>query len=358
MKYNKILILVYINLILICTGCAKNDSVIYNENIQVKGLTLKTSLIQTAYEMYSVNVENPNKYNEDYYKEISRDAQKHYKWLKKTYASMDYNMKAKLSNVFSSYNQWDYINELIDLKDDANKDEILNQLINSKNLDLSTSLKEDTISFLDYFYDEYFHSYFSKYEAKYEKKSEELNKVLVDNNIDIIAFMENVSGFNFEDDYKSIFYFSFNPYQTQVFKSNNNIISTIQLDVSAQDILSICFYQYSQYIFDNIANSEDFILICEKLKSDSTFVNEYHKVAESSYDFNSWCKENLIAGFSKYLDYRYCQSDYQFNSYIYDLDFYNYLRKIGFNSNNMTLKDVSVNFYNDKVNTLIASTKK
>ncbi|MGL5313949.1 MAG: hypothetical protein ACRC92_11945 [Peptostreptococcaceae bacterium] len=350
MKCKKILIFIYIVLTFICTGCSQNETVTYNNNIQVRGLTLKTSLIQTAYELYNLNNVDPSKYTDS-----SRDIQKHYKWLNNTYTSMDDNMKSKLDNIFSSFDQWDYLNEVIYLEDNATKDEILNNIINSKTLNLSTLEKEDTISFFDYFYYEYFNSYFIKYENKYNKKANEINKILVDNKVDIITFMENVSGFEFNDNSKSIFYYSFNPFQTQVFKSDNLIISTVQSDIDTQDILSVCFYQYSQYIFDSIADSNEFMIICENLKNDLDFMNEYNKSAKDSYDFNSWCRENLVAGFSKYLDYRYCQSDYQFTSYIYDLDFYNHLRNIGFNPNNMTLKDVSVSFYQNKVDTLLAS---
>ena len=358
MKSKKILILIYMIFAFICTGCTSQGKIIsYNENVQVRGLTLKTSLIQTAYELYNINVANPNDYNEDLYKKSTKDAQKHYKWLKKTYASMDNNMKNKLDNIFSTYNQWDYINEVINLDDNADKDEILNQIISSEYLSLSKPLKEDLISFYNYFYDESFDSYYFKHEVKYAKKSNEINKILVDNNIDVIKFVENVSGFDFEHKYQSIFYYSFNPFQTQVFKYDNTIISTVQSDVNAQDILSICFYQYSQYIFDNLANNYEFIEVCQNLKNDPDFINEYKKLGQTSYDFNSWCRENLVAGFSKYLDYRYCQSDYQFNSYVFDLDFYNYLRAENFNPNDITLTDVCIGFYQDKVNTLLASYK-
>lgn len=357
MRSNKIIIFIYIFMFFMIIGCENTTTEAYNSNVQVRGLTLKTSIIQTAYEIYNVNIKDPESFNKELYSEVSKDALKHYKWLKKTYSQMDENMISSLQNIFLNYDQWDYLNETISLDDNADINEIIDKINNSSDLDLSINEKENIYIFFNSFNNEYFKSYYSNYKKKYDKNAKALNNKFTDENVDIINFMEKISGVKFNQNYKSVFYYSLNPFQTQVFKHNNIIISTVQLDTNAQDILSICFYQYSQHLFDSFVSSDEFSNICEVLKQDSNFVDEYNKIGKSSYDFNTWCKENLVAGFSKYLDYKYCQSDYQFTSYTYDLDFYNYLRSIGFNSNKMNLKDVSIAFYKDKTDALLVSSK-
>ena len=98
----------------------------YNSDIKVNGPSLKISLIQTAYEIYTTNIENlsNNSTYEDLYNNTSRDAKKHYKWLTKTYNSMDDDMKFKLKNIFDSNSSWSYINSVINLDDKANVSDI------------------------------------------------------------------------------------------------------------------------------------------------------------------------------------------------------------------------------------------
>lgn len=355
MDIKKIIIYIYIPILILVTGCSTTSdlNIVYNKNIEVRGLSLKTALIQTGYELYSINNDNTD-LSEDSYKDISREAHKHYKWLKSTYSSMTTDMTYRLESIFKSHSQWDYLNEVVSLDDNATFTQIIDSITSSNNLNLSLAEKENLTLFFDFFYDNYFKSYFNKYEKKLNNNAKKLNNLIVKNDIDLIKFIEDTSGIDFESNYKSIFYYNFNPFQTQVFKYDNMIISTVQPSINAQDILSICFYQYSNYLFDSFVSSTDFIDICKNLKHDLKFVSKYNEIGKNSYDFNTWCKENLVAGFSKYLDYRFNQSDYQFTSYTYDLDFYNHLRDIGFNPKTMNLKDISISFYEDKVENLVA----
>lgn len=74
--------------------------------------------------------------------------QKHYKWLKKTYDSMNDDMKFKLKNIFDSNSSWSYINSVINLDDKANVSDIVDTLVSSENLSLSSDLQNDIDVFL------------------------------------------------------------------------------------------------------------------------------------------------------------------------------------------------------------------
>lgn len=352
MKFKKLLLILNIFVIVILTGCTgtNTSSQTYNSDIVIKGLSLKISLIQTAYEVYNTNIGNPNYFNEDFYKKTSKEAHKHYKWLKSTYSHMDDEMKYRLENIFTSKDDWDYINAVVNLKDDASVDEIINTLNSDKYLNLPNFLKKDVDKFFTYFYDEHFKSYLKKYENKYAKKAIDLNQKLSDNDVDVANFVQTSSGIKLKDDYKSVMYYNLNPIECHSFEYKNIMISTINLNTTALDIISIPFYKYSRPLFDTFINSDEFLDVCNKLKSDKKLISMYNDFARDAYTFNDWCAENLISGFSKYLDYKYYGSTYEYTSYVYDLDFYNHLKKIGFNPNKMSLKDVSIDFYQSITN--------
>ena len=104
MNIKKLIVILNILSIFILTGYKNNKDINYNSDIKVNGPSLKISLIQTAHEIYTTNIENSdeNSTYEDLYNNTSRDAKKHYKWLKKTYDSMNDDMKFKLKNIFDS----------------------------------------------------------------------------------------------------------------------------------------------------------------------------------------------------------------------------------------------------------------
>jgi len=156
LKFKKLLLILNIFLIVILTGCsyANTNSQTYNSDIQIKGLSLKISLVQTAYEIYNVNIGNPNYFNEDLYKEKSKEAHKHYKWLKNTYSNMDNSMKTSLKNIFTSKDGWEYVNAVVNLNDDASIDEIISTLNSDKSLNLSSFLKKDLLfGYLSYMFE-------------------------------------------------------------------------------------------------------------------------------------------------------------------------------------------------------------
>lgn len=355
MNLKKFLLFFCILFLLIYARWYTSNAEVCNENFKIKSLTFKISLIETAYEIYNVNL-NDSPSIKQLYKKSSKESYKHYVWLKDTYTYMKPEMKIKLKNIFESNTSWDYINEVIELNDNSSTEEIINEIINSDSLNLDKSLKNDIHLFFDYFSNAYFNSYFNKYQNIYLQKTVKLNNIISDKNININKFIESVSGLKLDKNYKLIFYYSLNPIQSQIFKKGNTIIPVVQLDTSIPDFMSIAFYQYSHCVFDIFKNDDSFLNVYNKLLLDEDFVNKYNKIGKEYYSFNIWCEENLISGFSKYLDYRFFQVDNNYSSYAYDLDFYNYLRKINFNPKVENLKDVCLDFYISKAKLISNST--
>ncbi|WP_296648122.1 hypothetical protein [Romboutsia sp. 13368] len=343
----KIFIILNILSLFILTGCESSKDINYNSEIRVNGPVLKISLIQTAHEIYNTNIENSYKdlSIESIYSETSIDSKKHYKWLNKTYSSIDEDMKNRLKNIFDSNSSWNYLNSVIELNDDANIYDIVNTINSDESLNLSSDLKNDIELFFNYFYDEHFKSYFNKNKYTLNKKASKLNNLLYENDVDIAKFIENVTNIKPNKDYVYTFYYSLNPISYQNFEYDNNVVSTISESTNVKDLLKISFHKYSHDLFDTFTDSPEFLNVCDLLRSDDNLVSLYKESDSHAYNFNDWCEENLIEGFSKYLDYRYSQYEYDFSNFVYDLDFYNYLKDINFNPDKITLEDASIEFY-------------
>ncbi|WP_042275040.1 hypothetical protein [Faecalimicrobium dakarense] len=245
----------------------------------------------------------------------------------------------------------DYAYSIIDLDDNTTTKEIVNTIINDEGLNLPGYLKKDISNFLNYFYNNYFKSYFNKNINRFDKKSDKINEILEINDVNVIKFMEDTSGIKFNKKIKSVFYYNFNPIQPQEFKKGNVLLSTIQPDTTAKDILSIPFHEYSRSLFKTFTTTPEFLDVCNLLKENKEFIEAYNDIGKGLYTFEEWCEINLIEGFSKYLDYKYYKSAYEYTRYIYDLDFYNYLKDNSFNPNKISLKDISIKFYKSKLNT-------
>ena len=251
MNIKRLIVILNILSIFILTGCKNTKDINYNSDIKVNGPSLKISLIQTAYEIYTTNIENlsNNSTYEDLYNNTSRAAKKHYKWLTKTYNSMDDDMKFKLKNIFDSNSSWSYTNSVINLDDNASVSDIVDTLISSKNLSLSSDLQNDIDVFFNYFYNDYFKSYFNKEKSSLNKKASKLNELLSSNDVDVKKFIENVCGVTLSNDYICTFYYSLNPISSQSFEFDNNIVSTIEPNTSVKDLLRVPFHKYSHSLF-------------------------------------------------------------------------------------------------------------
>lgn len=317
-----------------------NDKVETN-NIVVKNLNLKISLIETAYEIYLLNDNS-----EEEYENISSFSHNHYKWLKNTKNNLDKDMLKKLDNIFVNNSSWDYINLLIGIDDNSSIDNIIDYIINTDKLNISNEQKKDFKDFFTYFYNEHFKFYFNKQKFLLTKKQSNLNKIINNSKVDLVKFVENISGEKIDKIYSPIFYYSLNPKSTSYFIKDNDLITTISEYSSSYDIIRICISRYSKDILDRLLFNDKFLMISNKLKNDTDLVDSYNKYS-SSYSFEEWCVENLVEGFSKYLDYKYYNMQYDFSNYVYDLKFYNYLKDINFDSLKDNLFETCVKFYSN-----------
>lgn len=344
MKKKLIVLFLSISL-LICIGCSTSEINISDNNIEVKGLTLKISLITVAYDVYRANIGNSTTFNKEFYSKTGNYGLEYYKWLKDTYSSMDSSMKRKLINIFKDHGNWSYVSETISLDDNASVEEIVERLNSKSNLELSEMQKDNIDIFFKYFYKEHLKELIKENNSNIEKNTKEINSFLENKNIDIFKFMEESSGIKFKKGYKAVFYYDLSPIGAMGFEEGNLKISTILPNTTKKDLLSTPFHEYSHELFKSFTKGIDFKKMANKLIKDKDLYDTYENIGKDAYDWVGWCDENLVEGFAKYLEYKYYNNKSEKSLYAYDLKFCNYLIENNFNPENKSLEDISMEFY-------------
>lgn len=341
----KLIILLIIVPSLLFAGCTNSNDTITKNKIDVRGLSLKISLITVSYDVYRVNYKNSAVFNEEEYRSCGDYGRNYYKWLKDTYLSMDSSMKRRLIRIYDNYIAWNYISKTISLDDDASIDDIVEKLKNQSDLGLSEMAKEDIDIFYNYFYKEYLNDFMVINNPLIERKVASVNTYLDKKGIDIFKFMEDKSGLKFKKDYTALFYYDLPPIGAMGFDEEDYKISTIHPGTDQKNLFSAPFHEYSHELFRNFTSDSEFTKIADKLRKDKSLSEGYDKVGKHGYDWVGWCEENLVEGFSKYLKYEYYGNKNKNITYVYDTEFYNYLIKQGFDSNRIELKEISIKFY-------------
>lgn len=335
-------ILILVVNILVCTACSEINSEERSSNLDVKTLDLRICLFQTSYDIYLLNnksstINNFDTYDKDYII-----------WLNKINNNLDRNMKNRLNNIFDSYSSWHYIDSLIFNQNLNSVDSIVQDLSNNNNFELDKKLKEDLSIFLKYFYNNYLDEYINTEIPFYNKKSLYFNNIIKEELLDIPKYIEKVSGISLSEKLSFEFYFTFNA-NYNIFIKDDRIICTINKNTIVKDLLNIALHQYSHLVFDELHKSTNLNNIHNEMKNNKTILSTYNESYKSIFTFNEWCDENLIEGFTKYLDYLYCKYDYDFSNYSYDLDFYLYLRKINFSPKKNSLSTTVFEYYKSKL---------
>lgn len=341
----KIVALLLILSLLTLSGCTNTNLSSSDNNIEVRGLSLKISLITVAYDVYRANFKNTTEFNEERYKGCGEYGLQYYEWLKNTYSTMDSNMKRTLIRIFDNYGDWTYVSETISLDDNASVEEIVEKLNNQSDLGLSEMQKEDIDVFFNYFYKEYLKEFIEGNNHTIEKDIKNINSYLARENVDIFKFMEDTSGIKFKKDYKAVFYYDLPPIGAMGFEYDNYKISTIQPGTNKDNLLLAPFHEYSHELFDNFTKNSDFTKIANELRKDKTLSDGYEKMGKDAYDWTEWCEENLVEGFAKYLEYKYYGNENKNRIYVYDIKFCNYLIENNFNPESIGLKEISIEFY-------------
>lgn len=344
MRLKKKIILLFISLsLLTLQGCRTTQ--VNNSNIEVKGLTLKLSLIRVASDLYYINYGSPNLFTRDIYENQGDYGVYYYEWAKDSYASMDAEMKRRLIRIFKNYDAYPDVGITISLEDDANIKDVINKLTENESIKLDEMQKEDIDIFFNYFYEEHLKDFIKENNKEIEKSKNELNSFLAKENTDVFKFMEEQSGVEFNKDYKAIFYIDLPPIGARGFDENNIKISTLQPGTDKEKLLNTPFHEYSHELFGTFTREADFIALVNKLIDNENLIKGFKNGGQEQYDWVGWCDENLVDGFAKYLKYKYYGEIDNKATYAYDLMFCKYLIENDFNPKETKLKEISMEFY-------------
>jgi hypothetical protein len=336
--------------------------------LEVKGLTHKICLIDTLYEMYQVNIDNMNFFTREIYSRIGEKTLSHYDWLKSVFLKFDDAEKKNFKDLFSNaVHTYHLINETVALPDDASVSDVQKVLINSETPEIKT-LKELLEKIPDTYLKAY-SDYFNSFKAEFDNKAEKIQNKATEHRFDILSFMEDqsgikfsefaqISGFTFPDTVK--YYFTFRPIGAMGFHTPNSIVSTVQgSNNDLTGIVSTPFHEFSHSLFKTFTLFDDFKEISSDLKNHKELFDFWHTKTKNHYDWNGWVEENLVEGFSKYLNRKYrelfkVEIKDTSKTYVLDKLFADHLISSNFNPSNDKLKEVAFEFlktysYSNKV---------
>lgn len=315
-----------------------------NYDVEVRGLKLKYVLVDSAYEIYQFQNEF-KKFVSEYLQDES--AKVHYEWINKTYESMSQEMKDSLDMIMTKTHPWQVMNVTSSLGDDASVEEVIECIIASSELPYNDEEKAQILSFFTSYYNDYLKDYLEINIPLFEEKASKLNKQIAEHPSDIMAFMEAQSGIKFKEKSKPVFYYTLRRIGAMGFDQPSIKISLIQgSKEDFSNLFSTPFHEFGHSLFDTFTNKKDFKKVAKKLsKQDTAFREEWESSYQSDYDWIGWCEENLVEGFATYLNKQYYDYVDLEDIYTYDGAFYNYLNEVDFNSEKMSLEDVSIDFY-------------
>jgi len=344
------LILVVINTLTCCNyGPTVNKPMEteINNGMEIRSITLKYLLLDTLYEIYQANVLCPEKYQE-YYSSENEIEKRHYEWLIKTYDLFTYQNKLELKNIFENIHVWKLLNISTLTADNSNIDDLIVLIKSSSGISKET--KTSLLNLMPVFYDEFFKEYFQGNIEYYNTKTDKFNDNLADypNPFEII---EKETGMNLGK-YSSLFYFTFRKVGAYGFTHGNLKISTIQGNITeVEHIMSTALHEFSHSFFQKFTDDAGFKDLSERLKSVKEFYEYWEKNSslKSSYSWNAFCEENLVEGFAKFLGEKFYDIKGRRETYIYDADFYEYLKEIGYSPDKYNFKETSINFYEKRI---------
>lgn len=316
-------------------------------NVEIKGPVLKYVLIDTPYEMYQVIFSNSPYFTDStYLKYGGADSYEHIKWLKKCYESFLPEEKSKLKYIFDKAFEYRMKVETTKLGDNASLSEIIDCLT-SPQIHYQNDIVKDSIrEFLPYFYNYYLKDYLALNKKVFDDRALELMDQVRRNNSDILGFMEDVSGVSFRKKFNVRFYFTFRLIGADGFTKGSTNISTLQRHIKDYSMLfGTPFHEFSHQLFQTFSRDSIFVKAAGTLKADTKLFDYWDKqLQRKQYDWPGWCEENLVQGFAKYLYLKYYKKELDVKTYVYDDDFYNYLKKNNFDGKKMSLSDVSIKF--------------
>lgn len=282
-RVKKKLMILFLSLsLLILSGCSSTK--VNNSNIEVRGLTLKLSLIRVASDVYSINYGSPSLFTKELYENQGEYGLYYYEWAKATYKSLDSEMKRRLIRIFENGEAYPNPEITISLNDDTDIKEVINALLENEDIKSDEMQKEDINIFFNYFYEEHLKDFIKENDRKIEKSKDELNSFLGSKDIDIFKFMEEKSGVKFKKDYKAIFYLDLPPIGARGFDKDNLLISTIQPGTSKENLLNTPFHEYSHKLFKKFTREPKFTELTNNLLKNKDLLVMFENGGNKGYD--------------------------------------------------------------------------
>lgn len=332
----KIILFIFFGLTTLCSFS--------QESAEVIGLKLKISLVDLCDEIYQVNIQTLNFFTEENYQKMN--CLEHYKWMIDVYKKLPNSKKQDLKIIRESIHPYSMILNTIQLNDTSEFESVLKTIMSVCDTKKSKKACE---RFYPFVYSKYIKDYLNQNFLRYDLKAQKINEEIKKDSFNILDFMENESGIKFQNKRKTVYYFTMRPIGAYGFDTDNEKIATIQTTIeSYKEILGTPFHEFSHELFKTFTHDSSFVQVTDLMKTDNLFLSKWEDIGKQNYDWIGWCEENLVEGFSNYLEYRKTGKYSERTSYLYDLNFCEYLIKINFNPEKTSLEKACIDFYIQK----------
>ncbi len=311
--------------------------------MQIRTVTLKYALLDSLYEIYQANVLSVDNYGLYYSNGTQRELD-HYDWLIKTYGSFTLQNRADLNTIFDEIHIWKLLDIMTLTADNTQIQELMTVIETSG--EIPQKAKNALLKIVPEFYDLFLKDYLNNNTDYYNTKSSEFN-IKLKNYPNPFKILESQTKINLGD-YSPLFYLTFRKVGAYGFTYGNLKISTIQGNVEkVEHIMSTALHEFSHGFFQKFTKEAEFKKLSDRLKTVDEFYNYWNSQPSllNSYSWTAFCEENLVEGFAKFLGYKFYNIEYRAETYIYDIDFFEYLLSIDYSPEKDDFKGVSFDFY-------------
>lgn len=298
-------------------------------------------LFESSEEIYRANVKDPDLWAE--LREnalVDREYEQHYLWLYDAYNSWDAKRRNQLKTIMTTYEPHDLVQSMVaEGKHNADFDEILRFMRDNWAYREQNSL---LIDFYKWYGENYARPHYQQIKPSLQRKVD-VTMGMVEQDFDIIKFMENETGVKREKKYDQMeLQLSMRIIGMSVYSQKRDTITTVQWNRSPEKIWTAVFNEFSTGFLNSFTDSLSFRNMTRKLKRDNTLMVRYNE--NIPYSWEGWIDKNLAEGFAHYLVSRKgISKDLKESTYVFDREYAQALYN-GFDPAKGSLKNFTTEF--------------
>jgi len=304
-------------------------------------------LFESSEEIYRANIKDPAMWEElKVYAEQDPSYALHYNWLYTVYNGMDEKRRSQLKTIMEQYHPQTMNERILQKgKQGADLQEVLAFIAEDS---FFSNQRETLLDFYTWYGTNWAEPHYAQIKPLLQQKAQ-LTYQLVGQDFDINSFFEKETDIKLKKKPENIeLLLTMRIYGSAGYYRDRDSLTTIQWNCPPERVWLVPFNEVATYYFRTFTGDWNFKYLMSKLKKDEQLMEKYKE--DVPYTWDGWIEANLTAGFARYLLVRKgITRDVGEGIYIFDED---YARALvaGFDPNEISLKDFTVQFLKQKYN--------